>query len=324
MHRPALVLLTLLVALLACPPAGAQEDSDIPPWERQGDDDDSAGGTDGESPDDEDEDEHPADEAEDRADEDDDYDEDDEDDDEDDEDDDYDEDDRDDRGDEDDEDDVDAAPRASRRGERQRPLDVYRRDELRLWRYRTAEEYPNAFAALFRPRVRWGVRSAAGTPYTPYKLARFIGDDAMANKVAGQQAGFVSLGGGIAALGLGLLIGGSATYAIANTREEEGRATGRRGDLQGATGALTAGLLLGPILIGTGTSITIGMLRRTRQVARYYDREDAEDAIEDYNERLLRSLDLDWEDVEARELRRVPLELRLAVGPAVVGLTLTF
>ena len=328
MRRSLLVLVTLLWGLLAWGAAAAQDESEVPPWERTGDDDDSADEGEGDSEDEDDPDRDHEDEDDpdrDHEDEDDpDRDHEDEDDYEDDREDDRDPEDEDEDDDEYEDDEDDYAPRGDPRDAALDPVDVYRRDRLKIWRYRTAEEYPNALAALFRPRVRWGVRSEGGTPWTPLELARFIGDKETARKVAGQQVGWISLGSGLTAAGIGILVGGTATYAVANSREEEGRSGGRRGDLQAAEGALTAGLLLGPILVAAGTSVTVGMVRRTRQVARYYEREDAEDAVEDYNLRLMRSLDLDWEDVDARDLRGVPVELRLAVGPALLGLSLRF
>ena len=329
MGRWLLIGVVLLGGLIACGAALAQEEeeeddeSSIPPWERVGDDDDSAGeGEDEDEVDHEDEVEVDH-EGEDEVDHEDEVDREHEVDHEDEDEAQYDDEDEDDDDDEY-EDEDDYAPRSDSRDAALGPVERYERDRLKLWRYRTAEEYPNALAALFRPRVRWGVRSAGGTSFSALAMARLMGDTETANKVAGQQAGWISLGSGLTAVGLGILIGGTATYGVANTREDEGRGTSRRSGLQGAQGALTAGLLVGPILIGAGTSVLIGGVRRTRQVARYYDREDAEDAIEDYNHRLMRTLDLDWEDVQGRDLRRVPVQLRLAVGPASFGLSVTF
>ncbi len=320
MPRWLLVVVLVFGGLVAWRAAPAQDEDDhIPPWEREGDDDDSAGDEDdeereGEAHEDEGEAEPPVDvihevDHEDDS-----------------EDDDPDEDDdpeEDDGFDDEDDDEDDYKPQPDSR-HRLDPIDVYHRDRLKLWRYRTAEEYPNALAALFRPRVRWGVRSASGEHFSALQMARFLEDGETWKKASAQQAGWISLGAGLAVAGVGILVGGTATYGIANSREDEGRGGGRRGSLQSAEGALTAGLLLGPILIGAGTSVTIGGVRRTRHVARYYDREDAEDAIEEYNERLMRRLDLDWEDVEARDLRAPPVRVRLAVGPASIGLSLRF
>ncbi|MCP4872847.1 MAG: hypothetical protein GY898_29505 [Proteobacteria bacterium] len=258
-------------------PAWAEDEA--PPWERDDEDDEPSDEDEDNEPDDDDdpplEDEVEGNEF--------DWDDGDDDDDDDDDDDEYDETDDLDYGDGD-----EAAP--------EDPIDEYRRREMRMERNPSADEYPNAFAALFRVRPPWSVRRGDDTLVTPLAIARGLGDKRTANKVLGQQIGGIAGGGGAFLLGASLLVGGGAAVAAqrGNTREGRGRT-----DAATANRLLTAGAILGPILMATGACVTIGVVRRTRQAGWYYERDDAEDAIEDLNDDLRNELDL-----ERRDLRR--------------------
>jgi hypothetical protein len=333
--RPALLLSILsCLLLLAWSPVLAQEGDDddsaeaeeLPPWERpppQGDEGEVEG-DEGEVEVDHEEEDEDEDEG-DHEDEDDRYDDEDEDED----DDRYDDEDEDDRYDDEDEDDEDYG-RSYRDPDRGRsamdrpndPVGYYRAEEAQIWRYRSAEEYPNAFAALLRPRVSWGVRTAQGQLVTPYKLSRALGDVDITKKVLGHQIAGAAGGGATIAAGLAVLLGGTVGYGLSLERDEDER-RGRGGSGNPLDG-LAAGLVLGPILIGAGTGLTIGILRRTRQVAWYYERDDADFAIEDYNSKLMKMLDLDREDIERRGALPVQVELHAVLAPGAAGLSLTW
>lgn len=219
--------------------------------------------------------------------------------------------------------DGDDEPRTRRRKAEVDPTDpdaVYRAGVLSIRRNRLGDEYPNAFAALFRVRTRWSVVRGDGGLFTPYKMARYLGDKGVANKVVGHQVAGFAAGGGAFVIGASLLIGGGVAVGLDRSGERNSRS---RIDGVAATRALTAGAILGPILMVAGTSVTIGILRRTRQVAWYYDRGDAEDAIEDYNDDLRDGLDVSGRDRRGSVLPP-RAELRLAAGPGAVSLTLTW
>lgn len=219
--------------------------------------------------------------------------------------------------DEDDDTDRGSGSTASLSAESMDPEERYRTERMGVWRYRSLEEYPTALAALFRPRVRWSVRTASGRQMTAIWMARFLGDAETARLATAQQAGSIALGTGVTAIGVAILLGGTISHGLAAERQDDPRT--RHGASGGGTGALAAGLTIGPVLIGTGTGITIGLVRRTREVARYYEREDAEDAVERYNERLLRKLGLDPGDVRGSRPAAAGVELAVAVGPTGIG-----
>ncbi|HCP45758.1 MAG TPA: hypothetical protein DIU15_06940 [Deltaproteobacteria bacterium] len=100
-----------------------------------------------------------------------------------------------------------------------------------------------------------------------------------------------------------MLIGGAVWGAEADPgRTGESRKT----NLESHQRGVGAAVFFGSAMIGSGIAVVLSTLSRQRHVARFYAKEEADEAVEARNDRLRKALDLQWEDVESlREPARV-------------------
>jgi len=182
-------------------------------------------------------------------------------------------------------------------------LDVYRSQRWYRAGYPGKDAYADPIRSLLRPRVGWGVFDGDGYRIPAPQFASVVGHSEKVALLRHRRTVAFATGGGLGGAGLGLLIGGAAWGAEA----DPGR-TGdnRKTNLESHQRGVGAAVFFGSAMVGTGLAVILATLSRQRHVARFYSKEEADEAVEARNDRLRKALDLEWEDVEAlRRPRRV-------------------